>query len=65
MVSKKNSYRPSQKKDIGSNRGGGEFYTGDILKYFEDLKFASNKEFGPKDIFEIACSKMGRDDGAV
>jgi hypothetical protein len=38
------------------NRGGGVSQTGGILKYFEDLKQDTNKEFGPKDIFEIASS---------
>jgi hypothetical protein len=32
------------------------FQTGGILQYFEDLKHGTNKEFGPKDIFEIASS---------
>ena len=32
------------------------FQTGGILQYFEDLKQGANKEFGPKDIFEIAYS---------
>jgi len=36
------------------NRGGAVFQTGGILKYFEDLKQGPNKEFGPKDFFEIA-----------
>ena len=30
--------------------------TGGILEYFEDLKRGSNKEFGPKDFFEIASN---------
>ena len=40
--------------EADKNRGGGVFQTGGILKYFEDLKQDTNKEFGPKDIFEIA-----------
>jgi hypothetical protein len=36
------------------NRGGAAFLTGGILEYFEDLKRGTNKEFGPKDFFEIA-----------
>ena len=36
------------------NRGGAVFQTGGILQYFEDLKQGTNKELGPKDIFEIA-----------
>jgi hypothetical protein len=35
-------------------RGGAEFQTGGILEYFEDLKRGTNKDIGPKDIFEIA-----------
>jgi hypothetical protein len=40
-------------------RGGAEFQTGGILEYFEDLKRGTNKDIGPKDIFEIA-SKIFR-----
>jgi hypothetical protein len=36
------------------NRGGCEDQTGGILKYFKDLSQAPNKEFGPKDFFEMA-----------
>ncbi|MHC4423886.1 MAG: hypothetical protein ACYSWR_04355, partial [Planctomycetota bacterium] len=35
-------------------RGGDEFQTAGILEYFEDLKRGTNKDIGPKDIFEIA-----------
>jgi hypothetical protein len=35
-------------------RGGAEFQPGGILEYFEDLKRGTNKDIGPKDIFEIA-----------
>ena len=34
------------------------FQTGGILKYFEDLKHGTNKEFGPKDFFEIASKQI-------
>jgi len=37
-------------------RGGAEFKTAGILKYFEDFKRGSNKEIGPKDFFEIASN---------
>jgi hypothetical protein len=40
------------------NRGGAVFQTGGILKYFEDLKHGTNKEFGPKDFFEIASKQI-------
>ena len=39
--------------------GGAECQTGGILEYFEDLKRGTNKDIGPKDIFEIA-SKVFR-----
>jgi hypothetical protein len=35
--------------------------TGGILLYFEDLKQGANKEFGPKDFFEIASNEHGID----
>ena len=38
------------------DRGGSKFQTGGILLYVEDLKRGSNKEVGPKDIFEIDSS---------
>ena len=38
-------------------RGGDEFQTAGILEYFEDLKRGTNKDIGPKDIFEIASIK--------
>jgi hypothetical protein len=34
-------------------RGGAEFQTGGILLYVEDLKQGTNKDIGPKDIFEM------------
>jgi len=34
------------------DRGGTELQTGGILLYIEDLKRGSNKDIGPKDIFE-------------
>jgi hypothetical protein len=37
--------------------GGAEFQTGGILLYVEDLKRGTNKNIGPKDIFEIASNK--------
>ena len=35
------------------DRGEAEFLTGGILLYVEDLKRGSNKDIGPKDIFEM------------
>jgi hypothetical protein len=35
------------------DRGGAEFKTGGIQLYVEDFKRGSNKDIGPKDIFEI------------
>jgi hypothetical protein len=40
------------------NRGGTEFLTGGIHRYFEDKKRGLNKEFGPKDFFEIASYQL-------
>jgi hypothetical protein len=37
-------------------RGGAEFKTAGLLKYFEDFKRGTNKEIGPKDCFEIASN---------
>jgi hypothetical protein len=37
-------------------RGEAEFETGGILQYFEDLKRGTNKDTGPKVIFEIASN---------
>jgi len=34
------------------DRGGAELQTGGILLYVGDLKRGSNKDIGPKDIFE-------------
>jgi hypothetical protein len=42
-------YKPSQKIDVGRDRSGGEICTGGILKYFEGLNFASNKDMGQND----------------
>jgi hypothetical protein len=38
------------------DRGGAEFQTGGILLYVEDLRRGTNKDIGPKDIFEMASS---------
>jgi hypothetical protein len=38
------------------DRGGAEFQTAGILLYVEDLKQGTNKDIGPKDIFEMASS---------
>jgi hypothetical protein len=38
------------------DRGGAEFQTAGILLYFEDLKRGTNKDIGPKDIFEMSSS---------
>jgi len=39
------------------DRDGAEFKTGGILLYVEDFKRGSNKDIGPKDIFEMGSSK--------
>jgi hypothetical protein len=45
------------------DRGGAEFKTGGILLYVEDFKRGTNKEVGPKDIFEMGSTKTkGFDD---
>ena len=41
-------------------RGGAEFQPGGIHPYFEDLKQVTNKDIGPKNIFEIASKKKPR-----
>jgi hypothetical protein len=40
------------------DRGGAEFQTGGILLYVEDLKRGTNKEVGPKDIFEMGSKYL-------
>jgi hypothetical protein len=40
------------------DRGGAEFQTGGILLYVEDLKRGTNKDIGPKDIFEMGSSHL-------
>jgi hypothetical protein len=44
-----------KKRILVQDRGGGEIYTGGILKYSEELNFASNKDIGPKGFIEMAC----------
>ena len=41
------------------DRGGAEFKTGGILLYVEDFKQGTNKEVGPKDIFEMGSINKG------
>jgi hypothetical protein len=38
------------------DRGGAELQTAGILLYVEDLKRGTNKDIGPKDIFEMGSS---------
>jgi len=38
------------------DRGGAEFQTAGILLYVEDLKRGTNKDIGPKDIFEMGSN---------
>jgi hypothetical protein len=38
------------------DRGGAEFKTGGILLYVEDFKLGTNKDIGPKDIFEMGSN---------
>jgi len=45
-----------KKRILVQVRGGAEFKTAGILKYFEDFKRGTNKEIGPKDFFEIASN---------
>jgi hypothetical protein len=40
------------------DRGGAEFQTGGILLYVEDLKLGTNKDIGPKDIFEMGSNLL-------
>jgi len=40
------------------DRGEAEFLTGGILLYVEDLKRGSNKDIGPKDIFEMGSIRF-------
>jgi len=54
-----------KKRIMGQNRGGFKFQADSvavlakacILRYVEDLELGSNKEFGPKDFFEMTCIK--------
>jgi hypothetical protein len=39
------------------DRGGAELHTGGILLYVEDLKRGTNKDIGPKDIFEMGSKQ--------
>ena len=50
-------YKPSQKRILVQDQGGFEFQTAGIRLYAEDLEPGSNTEIGPKDFFEMACSK--------
>ena len=43
------------------DRGEAEFQTAGILKHVEDLKRGSNKDIGPKDIFEMGSTLYGSD----
>jgi hypothetical protein len=47
--------------EANKNRDGAVFQTGGILQYFKDLKQGTNKEFGPKNFFEIAFSDTQRE----
>jgi hypothetical protein len=47
------------------DRGGAELQTGGILLYVEDLKRGTNKDIGPKDIFEIGSIVKLRALGSV
>jgi 3-oxoacyl-[acyl-carrier-protein] synthase-3 len=40
------------------DRGGAELQTGGILLYVEDLKLGTNKDIGPKDIFEMGSNQL-------
>jgi hypothetical protein len=40
-------------KILVQDRGGAEFKTAGILLYVEDFKRGTNKDIGPKDIFEV------------
>jgi hypothetical protein len=40
------------------DRGGAEFKTAGILLYVEDFKRGSNKDIGPKDIFELGSNQI-------
>jgi hypothetical protein len=47
-----------KKRILVQVRGGAEFKTAGIFKYFEDFKRGSNKKIGPKDFFEIASNLL-------
>jgi hypothetical protein len=40
------------------DRGGAELQTAGILLYVEDLKRGTNKDIGPKDIFEMGSKNL-------
>ncbi len=54
----KNTTSHLKKRILVQYQGGISFQTGVILQYFEDLKEAPNTDSGPKDFFEMACSKF-------
>ena len=45
--------------------GGAEFKTGGILLYVEDFKRGTNKDIGPKDIFEMGSNKIRSMSGSL
>jgi hypothetical protein len=45
------------------DRGAAEFQTAGNLLVVEDLKRGTNKDMGPKDIFEMGSSKKDCEDG--
>jgi hypothetical protein len=47
------------------DRGGTEFPTGGILLYVEDFKRGTNKDIGPKDIFEIGSKLLSGASGTI
>ena len=51
-------YKPSQKKILVQDQGGGENITGGILQYSENFKFTASEDIGPKDFFEMACTLL-------
>jgi hypothetical protein len=50
---------PLKNRILVQDCGGAELYTGGILLYVEDLKRGTNKDIGPKDIFEMGSSYIG------
>jgi hypothetical protein len=55
---KKNLRNHLKNSILEQDRGGAAIQTAGILKYVEDLKRGSNKDIGPKGIFEMVSKRV-------